>query len=101
MEGWKSYYHSGVRDGKPYEDKGTILELVKERTLKYNYWSNFSDIKDEPTNYVNIICSLSEQNGKTVFALTQDNLKTKEAHDQSEKNWGMIFTRIKEMLEED
>ena len=41
----------GVWEGKPYEDKGTILEMMKEKILKYNYWSNFSGDRDEPSNY--------------------------------------------------
>lgn len=90
---------TGEWEGKAYVDKGTILELVKEKTLKYNYWSNFTGEKDEPANYSNITYSLSEQNGKTVFTVTQDNFKTTELVEHSEKNWGIVFNTIKEMLE--
>src|SRR6185369_2441150 len=44
---------SGEWEGKAYVDKGTILEIKKEKRLKYNYWSNFSGEKDEPANYSN------------------------------------------------
>jgi uncharacterized protein YndB with AHSA1/START domain len=90
---------SGEWEGKAYVDKGTILEFVKEKTLKYNYWSNFAGEKDEPANYANITYSLAEENGKTIFTITQDNFKTKESMEHSEKNWGMVFSSIKEMLE--
>lgn len=89
----------GVWEGKPYEDKGTILEMMKEKILKYNYWSNFSGEKDEPSNYSNITYRLSEQAGKTEFTLIQDNFKTEEARDHSEKNWGMMLDTIKGLLE--
>ncbi|MEJ0055715.1 MAG: SRPBCC domain-containing protein [Bacteroidota bacterium] len=49
-------------------------------------------------NYSNITYSLSEQNGKTVFTVTQDNFKTTELVEHSEKNWGIVFNTIKEML---
>ncbi len=89
----------GVWEGKSYEDKGTILEMIKEKTLKYNYWSNFSGEKDEPANYSNITYRLSEKAGKTEFTLIQDNFKTKEARDHSMKNWSMIMETIKGLLE--
>ena len=89
----------GEWEGKSYEDKGTILEMEKEKILKYNYWSNFSGDKDEPSNYSNITYLLGWQDGKTEFTLIQDNLKSEDARAQSEKNWGMMLGTIKDMLE--
>ena len=90
---------SGEWEGKPYVDKGTILEIKKEKRLKYNYWSNFSGENDEPANYSNITYELTEVPGGTLFTLTQDNFKNEGARDHSEKNWGMIFETMKEILE--
>ena len=67
--------------------------------LKYNYWSSFSTEKDEPANYSNITYAVAENGATTVFSLTQDNFKTKEARDHSEGNWNMIIKTMKEMLE--
>lgn len=89
----------GEWEGKSYEDKGTILEMEKEKILKYNYWSNFSGDKDEPSNYSNITYLLGWQDGKTEFTVMQDNFKSKEARAQSEKNWGMMLGTIKDLLE--
>ena len=89
----------GEWEGKSYEDKGTILEMEKEKILKYNYWSNFSGDKDEPSNYSNITYLLSGQDDKTEFIVMQDNLKSQEARAQSEKNWGMMLGTIKDLLE--
>ena len=90
---------SGEWEGKPYKDKGHILELEKEKILKYNYWSNFSGEKDEPANYSNITYMLSAENGHTVFTVMQDNFKTKEARDHSENNWSMLLKKMKDLLE--
>ena len=89
----------GEWEGKSYEDRGTILEMEKEKILKYNYWSNFSGDKDEPSNYSNITYLLGWQDGKTEFTVMQDNFKSEEARAQSEKNWGMMLGTIKDLLE--
>ena len=89
----------GVWEGKPYEDKGHILELEKNSHLKYSYWSNFSGDKDEPSNYSNITYQLSEEKGRTLCTLRQDNIKTREAQMQSENNWGMVLNKMKDLLE--
>lgn len=90
---------SGVWEGKPYMDKGTILQIEKEKILKYNYWSSFSGNEDKPENYANIIYSLEEKNGETIFSILQDNIKTTEVRDHSEQNWKMVMNSLKELLE--
>jgi uncharacterized protein YndB with AHSA1/START domain len=91
---------SGEWEGKPYMDKGTILEIEMEKILKYNYWSSFSGTEDKPENYANIGYYLEEKNGETVFSISQDGIKTKEARDHSEQNWKMVMNNLKELLEE-
>ena len=90
---------SGVWEGKPYIDKGTILQIEKEKILKYNYWSSFSGTEDVPANYANITYSLEEMDGQTMFTILQDSIKTKEARDHSEQNWRMVMNSLKELLE--
>ena len=90
----------GVWEGKEYRDKGHILELEKEKKLKYNYWSSFSGNEDIPENYANITYELLEQSGKTIFTLTQDGFKTKEQQEHSEKNWQSLFVNLKTLLED-
>ncbi len=90
---------SGEWEGKPYQDKGTILEIEKEKILKYSYWSSFSGTEDTSENYANVTYSIEEKNGKTIFTLTQDSIKSKEALDHSEQNWKMVMKSLKELLE--
>lgn len=90
---------SGVWEGKAYVDKGTILQIEKEKILKYNYWSSFSGTEDLPANYATIIYSLTEKDGQTIFTIFQDGIKTKETRDHSEQNWKMIINTIKDLLE--
>jgi uncharacterized protein YndB with AHSA1/START domain len=99
---WKvgsSITFSGMWDGKAYQDKGTIMQIEKEKILKYNYWSSFSGTEDKLENYANITYSLDEKNGETTFTILQDGIKSKEARDHSEQNWKMVMNTLKELLE--
>jgi hypothetical protein len=80
-------------------DKGIILQIEKEKILKYKYWSSFSDMEDKPENYAVIIYSLEEKAGQTTLFISQDSIKSKEAVDHSEQNWQMIMKSLKELLE--
>ena len=90
---------TGVWEGKPYEDKGTILALEPEKLFKYNYWSNWSgdDIfeKRQVISYI-----LKSEKGKTIFTLIQENCPTEEARDHSANNWNSVLASMKKMLEE-
>ncbi len=90
---------SGEWEGKPYEDKGLILEIEKEKTFKYSYWSNFSGDDDVPENYQIITYALHTEGATTIFTVTQENCKSEEACAHSEKNWNMIIGSMKDMLE--
>src|SRR5262249_53303486 len=44
-------YFRGAWQGKQYEDKGKILEVIPHQSLSYLYWSSFSGLPDHPENY--------------------------------------------------
>lgn len=91
---------SGEWQGKSYEDKGTIIDVQKNRLIKYSYWSEMSGIEDKPENYVIVTYELSEENGKTMLMITQENIPTEEMKAHSEENWKKVLNNLKEMLEE-
>lgn len=45
---------SGEWEGKTYQDKGTILEIIPGEYVKYSYWSGMSGTEDKPENYANV-----------------------------------------------
>jgi uncharacterized protein YndB with AHSA1/START domain len=99
---WKvgsSITYSGVWEGKPYTDKGKILEAEPDRILKSTYWSGMSGKPDTPENYNTVTYALSESNGQTTLTITQDNNPTKESADHSEANWKMVLESMKKLLE--
>lgn len=90
---------SGEWEGKRYQDKGTILQAEPNKVFTYTYWSSMSGTEDIPANYANITYNLEGENGQTVLTITQDNVPTEESKKHSEKNWSMVLSTLKEMLE--
>ena len=96
----------GEWKGKPFEDKGRILELRREERLRYSHFSPLSGVPDKPENYHRVTIDLSkqdDQNGREGYVrldLSQDNNKTKEARDESQRNWTMMLEGIKKAVEQ-
>ncbi len=91
--------YTGVWEGKQYEDKGVIVDIVPEKLYHSTYYSPLSGLEDKPENYNNVIWELSEENGKTTVSLTQDNIPTEESRQHSEKNWEMVLNNMKNLIE--
>jgi len=99
---WKvgsSIAYKGVWEGKPYEDKGKIIELIPNRLLKTTYWSSLSGGEDKPENYLVVKYQLSESNEETTVTITVDNNPTQEAAGQVAANWASVLQVLKELLE--
>ena len=92
-------FFRGVWEGKAYEDKGTVLEFVPNRVLRYNYWSSMSGTADVAENYANVTCAVVAEGEGTKITITQDHCKTAESRDHSAGNWKMILETMKKMLE--
>jgi uncharacterized protein YndB with AHSA1/START domain len=90
---------SGEWEGKPYEDKGTVLAYENEKYTKYNYWSSFSGTEDTPENYANITYQVKINEGNTELTITQDGFKNEEAIDHSETNWNAMMDEMKKLIE--
>jgi uncharacterized protein YndB with AHSA1/START domain len=90
---------SGEWNGHKYEDHGTILDIDPGTFVKYSYWSSMSGTEDRPENYANITYNLTENNGETELAVTQDNVKNEEAKAHSEQNWKGLFEELRKLIE--
>ena len=91
--------YTGVWEGKTYEDKGTIVELVPNRLLKSTYWSSFSGKPDSPENYATVTYELSQNGGETIVTVTQDNNPSRDSANHSEENWKKVLAAMKDLLE--
>ena len=91
--------YSGVYEGKPYQDKGRVIDIVPEKLLHTTHYSPMSGKEDKPENYHNVIYELKPQNGQTVVTITQDNIDNEKELQNMEKNWNTILDGMKKLLE--
>ena len=94
-----SITYRGVWEGKPYEDKGKILEVDPGRLLVSSYWSSLSGTPDVSENYVTVRYEISQEDGGSRLTITQDNNKTQADADHSSQNWKMVLDGLKKLLE--
>lgn len=92
--------YKGVWEGKPYEDKGTILQIEPEALLVSTYWSAFSGLPDSPEHYQTVRYELKPNGGaKTTVTVAQDNNKSEEEAARAEQNWNMTLESMKKVVE--
>ena len=91
--------YRGEWQGKPFEDKGRILEIEPEKRLVSTHWSPMSGVPDLPENYHKVTYELSERNGKTDVTIFQDNNASEEEKTHSEANWKTVLAGLKKLLE--
>jgi uncharacterized protein YndB with AHSA1/START domain len=91
--------HRGEYQGRPYEDKGIILEIEPPRRLVHSHWSPVSGLPDAPENYQRVTWELTERDGQTELTIKEDNLPSEEAKMTSEKSWRMVLENLKRLLE--
>jgi uncharacterized protein YndB with AHSA1/START domain len=89
--------YKGVWEGRSYEEKGMIIDIVPGKLLHTTYLG--SGKEDKPENYANVIYTLDEKDGSTTVNISQDNIGSEEERQHSEKNWGMVLEGMKKMLE--
>lgn len=100
---WKpghSIQFSGEWQGRRYQDKGTVLDIVKNKLIKYSYWSSMSGIEDKPENYVIVTYEISGKNGNVKLTITQENIPDEKMKEHSIENWKNVLYSLKELLED-
>jgi uncharacterized protein YndB with AHSA1/START domain len=91
--------YKGEWKGKPYEDKGKILEVEPGKRLVSTFWSSQAGLPDTPENYNTIRYELSPAGDGTRLTITQDNNADEEAASHSEQNWRTVLDGMKKLLE--
>jgi uncharacterized protein YndB with AHSA1/START domain len=90
----------GEWKGRSYADKGEVLETEPPNLLKYTHWSPMSGSEDRAENYHTVKIELTEEGGKTLLTLTQDNNPTqKEADTMAANNWAPMLLGLKQTAE--
>ncbi len=91
--------YTGVREGKPYTDKGEIKEFVPNQKIVTSYWSPASGLSDSPENYKTVTYEVAAVGDTTTVTITQDNNKNEDEAKYSEQNWKMVLDGMKKLLE--
>ena len=92
--------YKGIWEGKPFEDKGIIRELVPEKKIVLDFWSPFSGLPDHPENFQKITYDISRLNGDVGLTITQENIPSEESKAATERNWLVVLNNLKKLLEE-
>lgn len=89
---------SGEYDGRPYEDKGEVVEVVPEERLVVTHFSPLSGQEDVPENYHRLTYQLEKDEDVTRVALEQDNTPPGSAEEFT-ANWQTMLGNLKELVE--
>jgi uncharacterized protein YndB with AHSA1/START domain len=89
----------GEWQGKNYEDKGTVIDVEKNKLIRYNYWSSMSGIEDKPENYVTITYDVEGKDNDVTLTVTQENIPDEKMKEHSEENWKKVLQELKNLLE--
>jgi uncharacterized protein YndB with AHSA1/START domain len=90
---------SGEYDGKPYQDKGEILEVVENQRLRMTHYSPLSGEDDVPENYHTLDYRLEDAGETTKLTLDQDGNDSDEQAEQFAANWQTMLDQVKEYVE--
>ena len=93
--------YTGEYQGKPFEEKGVIQEIEPGHLLQATHFSTSSGKEDKPENYALVTWKLDEpEKGKTVVSVSQSNLTSEKAVEQTKSNWKSVLEGLKKTAEE-
>ena len=90
---------SGEWNGKPYEDKGTIIECRPGDRLAYTHFSPLTGAEDVPENYHTVTVDFAEDEVGTRVTLEQDGNASEEEREHSRQNWETMLSAVKAYVE--
>ena len=99
---WKkgsSIRYSGEWEGKKYEDKGKIIDIVPGKLLHTTYFSSMSGKEDRPENYANVMYEITPENGGSLVTISNDNIDDEKTQQHVRENWSMVLETMKKLLE--
>jgi uncharacterized protein YndB with AHSA1/START domain len=90
----------GEMQGKPYEDKGEVLEVEEGHRLSMTHYSPLMGQEDRPESYHTVTYTLTPtRDGRTTLALEQDGNDSQEQADQFSQSWQGMLESLKATVE--
>ncbi len=90
---------SGDYDGKPYEDKGTVVGVDEPHRFEVTHWSPLSGTEDVPESYHTLVYTLRDEGGRTELTLTQDHNADQAEADRNAASWEELLAGLKKHVE--
>ena len=91
---WKKDFN-----GRKFEDKGEILEITPQKSLKYTHYSPASGRADAPENYQTVSVTLKENAKGTTIELRSDNNASEKEKEMNEHIWAYYFQGLKIIMD--
>lgn len=89
----------GIWEGKPYTDKGVILEFIPEKRFTFNYLSDLSGKEDKPENYARYTYELSGNEHATRLTIIQeDKFDSPEKRSQAWEHWDTVIEGLRKVV---
>ena len=86
-------------NGRRFEDKGEILEITPQKSLKYTHYSPASGKPDAPENYQTVSVTLQENAKGTTIELRSDNNASEKEKEMNEHIWAYYFQGLKIIMD--
>lgn len=91
--------YEGEYNGTQYKDKGVIKKFEPNKIFASTYWSSMSGVEDKPENYHLVTYTLEPSGYKTLLHVTQNNIETDAARQQSLMHWNSVLAELKKVAE--
>lgn len=91
--------YTGEYNGKPYEEKGEILQFEPNKVLRTTNFSSMSGKEDQPENYDTVTYRVHDLGDKTRVTISQEPVKNQKALEGSKANWKMVLKSLKKVAE--
>jgi uncharacterized protein YndB with AHSA1/START domain len=89
----------GEYDGKPFEDKGEVIEAVPHERLRVTHFSSLRGGPDRPENYHELVFNLDHAGPVTHVTFTQDNNASADEAERASESWDAMLNGLKELVE--
>ena len=75
------------------------MRIKPNKVLQYTHWSNLEGLPDLPEHYRTWTFSLSEEGGRVILSVSEENIPTEKQKLRSDEFWAGVLSNIKEISE--
>jgi uncharacterized protein YndB with AHSA1/START domain len=91
--------HRGEYQGRPYEDRGEIVEFDPPHRFVHTHWSPVSGKPDTPEHAQRVTWTLEPSDGGTALTVDEVNLPSEQARAVSDQSWPQALDALRQLVE--